>query len=119
MLLGFSDPFCIMFSGFSDPFCIVFLGFDDPFCIMFTSFTDPLCTTLSGFSDTFCIVITGFSDPFCIVSLNGKKVFTSSVKKKTLFPKWNELVTMEMKQEGSLLTIVSFGSTFNYQYTEC
>ncbi|KAL8611006.1 hypothetical protein ACOMHN_042622 [Nucella lapillus] len=50
----------------------------------------------------------GFSDPFCIVSLNGKKVFTSSVKKKTLFPKWNEQVTVEMKQEGSIMTIDLF-----------
>ena len=49
----------------------------------------------------------GFSDPFCIVSMNNKKVFTTSVKKKTLFPKWNELVTVEMKQEASQLTIVS------------
>ncbi|XP_076463535.1 extended synaptotagmin-1-like isoform X2 [Babylonia areolata] len=47
----------------------------------------------------------GFSDPFCIVSMNGKKVFTTSVKKKTLFPKWNELVTLEMKEEGSVMTI--------------
>lgn len=50
----------------------------------------------------------GFSDPFCIVSLNGKKVFTTSVKKKTLFPKWNEMVTMEMKQEDTILTIDVF-----------
>ncbi|XP_055878797.1 uncharacterized protein LOC106052623 isoform X3 [Biomphalaria glabrata] len=38
----------------------------------------------------------GFSDPFCIVSVKDKKVFTTSVKKKTLFPKWNETVTLEM-----------------------
>ncbi|KAK7451362.1 hypothetical protein BaRGS_00039834, partial [Batillaria attramentaria] len=50
----------------------------------------------------------GFSDPFCIVSMNGKKVFTTSVKKKTLFPKWNEMVTLEMKQEDAMLTIDVF-----------
>ncbi|KAK7104209.1 hypothetical protein V1264_018965 [Littorina saxatilis] len=50
----------------------------------------------------------GFSDPFCIVSMDGKKVFTTSVKKKTLFPKWNEIVTLEMKNEGSLMTIDVF-----------
>lgn len=50
----------------------------------------------------------GFSDPFCIVSMNGKKVFTTSVKKKTLFPKWNEMVTLEMKQDDTTLTIDVF-----------
>ncbi|CAL1533878.1 unnamed protein product [Lymnaea stagnalis] len=38
----------------------------------------------------------GFSDPFCVVSVKDKKIFTTSVKKKTLFPKWNETVTTEM-----------------------
>ncbi|GFO03794.1 extended synaptotagmin-1, partial [Plakobranchus ocellatus] len=38
----------------------------------------------------------GYSDPFCVVSVKGKKVLTTAVKKKTLFPKWNETVTTEM-----------------------
>lgn len=50
----------------------------------------------------------GFSDPFCIVSLDGKKMYTTQVKKKTLFPKWNEQVTLEMKQGDVTLMIEVF-----------
>ncbi|XP_035824679.1 E3 ubiquitin-protein ligase RSP5 [Aplysia californica] len=41
----------------------------------------------------------GYSDPFCTVSVGGKKVFTTAVKKKTLFPKWNETVTTELSKD--------------------
>nr|KAG5694610.1 hypothetical protein BaRGS_015023 [Batillaria attramentaria] len=67
--------------------------------LMSPATVDNLVRKCSGF---------GFSDPFCIVSMNGKKVFTTSVKKKTLFPKWNEMVTLEMKQEDAMLTIDVF-----------
>ncbi|CAG5128727.1 unnamed protein product, partial [Candidula unifasciata] len=51
----------------------------------------------------------GYSDPFCVVSVKGKKVFTTTVKKKTLFPKWNETVTTEMSLVDSpILTIDVF-----------
>ncbi|XP_046355848.2 uncharacterized protein PYUK71.03c-like isoform X2 [Haliotis rufescens] len=47
----------------------------------------------------------GYSDPFCVVLKNGKKVFTTGVKKKTLFPKWNETVTVELEGDDAMLTI--------------
>ncbi|XP_055957357.1 uncharacterized protein LOC126821662 isoform X2 [Patella vulgata] len=47
----------------------------------------------------------GFSDPFCVVLLDKKKVFTTGVKKKTLFPKWNETVTLEYPTENSEMEI--------------
>ncbi|KAH9502603.1 hypothetical protein Btru_073889 [Bulinus truncatus] len=51
----------------------------------------------------------GYSDPFCVVSLKDKKVYTTAVKKKTLFPKWNETVTLEMSLvEAHNLTIDVF-----------
>ncbi|KAK3702728.1 hypothetical protein RRG08_042714 [Elysia crispata] len=43
----------------------------------------------------------GYSDPFCIVSVKGKKILTTAVKKKTLFPKWNETVTTEMSLDDA------------------
>uniref|UniRef100_A0A0B7ARF5 Uncharacterized protein n=1 Tax=Arion vulgaris TaxID=1028688 RepID=A0A0B7ARF5_9EUPU len=52
-------------------------------------------TILQG-KDMMAMDRNGFSDPFCVVSVKGKKVFTTTVKKKTLFPKWNETVTTEM-----------------------
>ncbi|XP_059178126.1 uncharacterized protein LOC131957377 isoform X2 [Physella acuta] len=51
----------------------------------------------------------GFSDPYCVVSVKDKKVYTTAVKKKTLFPKWNETVTTEMSLiDGHNLTIDVF-----------
>ena len=51
--------------------------------------------------------IAGYSDPFCVVVVGGKKVFTTNVKKKTLFPKWNETVTTELTKGINEITIVS------------
>lgn len=41
----------------------------------------------------------GFSDPFCELLLGKKKVFKTSVKKKTLFPIWNESVTLDLPDD--------------------
>ncbi|XP_041353742.1 tricalbin-3-like isoform X2 [Gigantopelta aegis] len=47
----------------------------------------------------------GFSDPFCVLMVDGKKVFTTNIKKKTLFPKWNETVTLELPAEDTAFAI--------------
>ncbi|ESP01610.1 hypothetical protein LOTGIDRAFT_238227 [Lottia gigantea] len=47
----------------------------------------------------------GYSDPFCVVLLDKNKVFTTGVKKKTLFPKWNETVTIELPSDKSEIEI--------------
>lgn len=49
----------------------------------------------------------GFSDPFCVVKRDDKKLFSTSVKKKTLSPKWNETVTFQVTEDGGMLEIVS------------
>lgn len=43
----------------------------------------------------------GFSDPFCELLLGKKKVFKTTVKKKTLFPIWNESVTLELPDDSN------------------
>ncbi|XP_036359565.1 uncharacterized protein LOC115212982 isoform X4 [Octopus sinensis] len=43
----------------------------------------------------------GFSDPFCEVMLGKKKLFKTSVKKKTLFPIWNESATLELPDDNN------------------
>ncbi|GAB1609829.1 extended synaptotagmin-1-like isoform X3 [Argonauta hians] len=43
----------------------------------------------------------GFSDPFCEVMLGRKKLFKTSVKKKTLFPVWNESATLELPDDNN------------------
>ena len=55
----------------------------------------------------FTYMFTGYSDPFCTVLVGGKKIFTTNVKKKTLFPKWNETVTTELNKDAPEITIVS------------
>ncbi|XP_025104942.1 tricalbin-3-like isoform X2 [Pomacea canaliculata] len=64
-------------------------------------------TILQG-KDLMAMDRNGFSDPYCVVSLAGKKVFTTAVKKKTLFPKWNETVTLDIKDEDTAITIDVF-----------
>ena len=51
--------------------------------------------------------VAGFSDPYCEVKIDGERKFTTSVKKKTLNPVWNEFVTLELPKADSLLKIVS------------
>ncbi|KAK3591562.1 hypothetical protein CHS0354_041607 [Potamilus streckersoni] len=47
----------------------------------------------------------GFSDPYCQVMMNNKQLFCTSVKKKTLFPKWNESFMFEMKEDVGMIEI--------------
>jgi Ca2+-dependent lipid-binding protein len=54
----------------------------------------------------------GFSDPFCEVRVNGRKVHTTAVKKKTLNPIWEENATVELPNNGETLTIVSAPNFF-------
>ncbi|XP_021363812.1 extended synaptotagmin-1-like isoform X2 [Mizuhopecten yessoensis] len=41
----------------------------------------------------------GSSDPYCEVLLGNKKIFRTTVKKKILFPKWNESTTFEVEDD--------------------
>lgn len=46
----------------------------------------------------------GKSDPYCEFYLNGEKVFTTQIQKKTLNPKWNE-VSLNHHKLNSLVLI--------------
>ena len=56
---------------------------------------------------------TGFSDPFCEVRIGHERKFTTSVKKKTLNPIWDEWVTMQLPKPDDVLEIVSKISIHN------
>ncbi|XP_056021913.1 uncharacterized protein LOC125650208 isoform X3 [Ostrea edulis] len=47
----------------------------------------------------------GLSDPYCTVLMGSKKVYKSSVKKNTLFPKWNESTSFQVLEDNHLLEI--------------
>ncbi|XP_061173076.1 uncharacterized protein LOC133182305 isoform X2 [Saccostrea echinata] len=47
----------------------------------------------------------GLSDPYCSVLMGSKKVFKTSVKKNTLFPKWNESTSFQVLEDNHLLEI--------------
>ncbi|XP_062598283.1 uncharacterized protein LOC134259707, partial [Saccostrea cucullata] len=47
----------------------------------------------------------GLSDPYCTVLMGSKKVFKTSVKKNTLFPKWNESTSFQVLEDNHLLEI--------------
>ncbi|ELT88133.1 hypothetical protein CAPTEDRAFT_221179 [Capitella teleta] len=48
----------------------------------------------------------GFSDPYCEVRINNERKFTTSIKKKTLNPVWDEFVTLQLPQPNETLEIV-------------
>lgn len=48
----------------------------------------------------------GLSDPFCEVKVGGRKRYVTSIKKKTLSPVWDELVTTEMPKQNETLEIL-------------
>ena len=48
----------------------------------------------------------GFSDPYCEVRINNERKFTTSIKKKTLNPVWDEFVTLQLPQPNESLEIV-------------
>ncbi|KAL3874920.1 hypothetical protein ACJMK2_037872, partial [Sinanodonta woodiana] len=50
----------------------------------------------------------GFSDPYCQVMMNSKQLYCTSVKKKTLFPKWNESFMFEMKEDDGMIEIFMY-----------
>ncbi|KAL4237453.1 hypothetical protein ACF0H5_002170 [Mactra antiquata] len=50
----------------------------------------------------------GYSDPFCEVRIGETKLFSTSVKKKTLSPQWNESVTLQVTEECGMLEIQMF-----------
>ncbi|XP_052057689.1 uncharacterized protein LOC127698326 isoform X7 [Mytilus californianus] len=54
----------------------------------------------------------GFSDPFCIVKMGEKRLLKTSVKKKTLFPKWNESTTFEFSNENQMIEILLYDKDF-------
>ncbi|XP_053395877.1 uncharacterized protein LOC123544970 isoform X2 [Mercenaria mercenaria] len=47
----------------------------------------------------------GYSDPFCVVKMGDTKLFSTSVKKKSLNPKWNESVTLQVTEDSGKLDI--------------
>lgn len=49
----------------------------------------------------------GMSDPYVEVRKGKKKLYETSVKKKTLTPQWNENVTFMLPDEREHLEIVS------------
>ena len=53
-------------------------------------------------------LLIGFSDPFCEVKVGGERKFTTSIKKKTLTPVWDEWVTLQLPKPEETLEIVSF-----------
>ena len=53
------------------------------------------------------MTVSGFSDPFCEVRIGHERKFTTSVKKKTLNPIWDEWVTMQLPKPDDVLEIVS------------
>ena len=55
----------------------------------------------------------GFSDPFCEVRIGHERKFTTSVKKKTLNPIWDEWVMMQLPKPDDVLEIVSKISIHN------
>ncbi|XP_052272099.1 extended synaptotagmin-1-like isoform X2 [Dreissena polymorpha] len=50
----------------------------------------------------------GYSDPFCEVRMGEEKLFSTSVKKKTLTPMWNESVTLKVPENCGMLEIQLF-----------
>ncbi|XP_063430371.1 uncharacterized protein LOC134712590 isoform X2 [Mytilus trossulus] len=54
----------------------------------------------------------GFSDPFCIVKMGEKRLLKTTVKKKTLFPKWNESTTFEFNDESQMIEILLYDKDF-------
>ncbi|WAR19380.1 TCB3-like protein [Mya arenaria] len=46
----------------------------------------------------------GYSDPFCEIWMRDTKLFSSSVKKKTLSPMWNESVALQQVFDKDLIT---------------
>nr|XP_022329862.1 tricalbin-3-like isoform X4 [Crassostrea virginica] len=47
----------------------------------------------------------GLSDPYCVILMGSKKVYKTSVKKNTLFPKWNESTSFQVQEDSHLLEI--------------
>ena len=64
---------------------------------------------------TFSFSYSGFSDPFCVLMVDGKKVFTTNIKKKTLFPKWNETVTLELPADDTSFALVQISFLFHHK----
>lgn len=56
----------------------------------------------------FTLFFEGLSDPFCEVLMENVKLFKTSVKKNTLFPKWNESFSYEVIDDTKLIEIVSY-----------
>ncbi|XP_052767239.1 uncharacterized protein LOC128208010 isoform X2 [Mya arenaria] len=50
----------------------------------------------------------GYSDPFCEIWMRDTKLFSSSVKKKTLSPMWNESVALQVTEDCGMLEIQVF-----------
>ena len=51
-------------------------------------------------------ILTGFSDPFLVISINKERKFTTSVRKKTLNPRWDEWVTLQLPEADDKIDIV-------------
>lgn len=52
--------------------------------------------------------LNGYSDPYCEFKIDDEVVFKTGVKKKTLSPEWNELVTIRLPSENEFLRVVSY-----------
>ena len=50
----------------------------------------------------------GFSDPYCEVKIDREVKFKTSIKKKTLYPYWDEHVTTNLPKATETITIVSY-----------
>ncbi|KAL5008759.1 hypothetical protein ScPMuIL_014340 [Solemya velum] len=50
----------------------------------------------------------GFSDPYCEVMVKEKMLFRTTVRKKTLFPKWNESVTFELPTDVQSVDVMMY-----------
>ena len=48
----------------------------------------------------------GYSDPYVEVFINKERKFTTSIKKKTLNPLWDEWVTLQLPKANEQLEIV-------------
>ena len=56
----------------------------------------------------------GYSDPYLEVFVNKERKFTTSIKKKTLNPVWDEWVTMQLPKPNEHLEIVRVTFFSNY-----